>query len=228
MKKIFLILGLVIIGIACNSKDDNPRPTKPEIATLLFPEKDQTCTQGVVIDQDRSNITFEWEPNKGADNFTLTVRNLLSNRIETYTTTETFKEITLSRNTPFSWFVISINTKSGDSTTSNLWKFYNAGEGVLSYPPFPAELLTPKSGSTTYSTTNIELNWNGTDVDNDISEYEVYLDSANPPTTRLVSGLTDQTYTLAPLTPNVYYWYVNTLDQAGNRTPSAVGQFKIE
>lgn len=228
MKKIFFILGLVFIGVACNSKDDNPRPTKPEIAKLLFPEKDQTCTQGIIINKNTSAITFEWEPNEGADSFTLTVRNLLSDRIESYTSTETFKEVTLSRNTPYSWFVISINTKSGDSTTSNLWKFYNAGEGVVTYPPFPAELLTPKSGSTTYSTTNIELTWNGTDVDNDISEYELILDTINPPTTKWVGGLTNETYTLAPLAPKVYYWYVNTLDKAGNSTPSSVGQFRIQ
>lgn len=227
MKKIALILGLLIIIIACNSKDDNPRPTKPEIATLLFPEKDETCTQGIIIDQNRSSITFEWAPNKGADNFTLTIRNLLSNRIQTYTTEETFKEVTLSRNTPYSWFIISVNTKSGDSTTSNLWKFYNAGEGVVSYPPFPAELLHPKSGSTSYSTTNIELTWKGTDVDNDIKEYEVFLDTVNPPTKNVALGLSTTTHTLAPLPKNVYYWYVNTIDQSGNSTPSPTGEFRI-
>lgn len=228
MKKIFFILVTVILAISCNSKDDNPRPTPPKIATLLFPEKDETCTQGVIIDDNRSTITFEWEPNKGADTFKLTIRNLISNRIQTINTTETFKEVTLSRNTPFSWFITSINTESGDSTTSNLWKFYNAGEGVLSYPPFPSELLTPKSGSTAYSTSNIELTWNGSDVDNDIKHYELFLDTINPPTRRLVSELTSSTYTLTPLDSDVYYWYINTVDILGNSTPSTIGEFRIE
>jgi len=228
MKKILFILGLMFIAMACNSKDDNPRPTKPEVAKLLFPEKDETCTQGVVVDQERSAITFEWEPNKGADSFTLTIRDLISNRIVTHNTKETYKEVTLSRNTPFSWYITSINTKSGDSTTSELWKFYNAGQGVVSYPPFPAELLNPKSGSTSYSSTNIELTWKGTDVDNDISEYEVYLDTTNPPTQLLESGLTDESYTLAPLDSNVYYWYIITRDESGNSTPSTIGEFRID
>jgi len=228
MKNLFLIPVVMILTIACNSKDDNPRPTPPKVATLLFPEKDETCTQGVIIDDNRSTITFEWEPNKGADNFRLTIRNLLTNRIETYNSTVNFKEVTLARNTPYSWFITSINTNSEDTTTSNLWKFYNAGEGVVSYPPFPAELLTPKSGSTSYSTTNIQFTWNASDVDNDIVQYELFLDSVNPPTKRLVSQLTSDTFTLAPLHPNVYYWYINTIDKFGNSTPSAIGEFRIE
>ena len=228
MKKIFLIPVVLILAIACNSKDDNPRPTPPKVATLLFPEKDETCTQGVIIDDNRSTITFEWEPNKGANNFTLTIRNLLTNRIETYNSTENFKEVTLARNTPYSWFIIAINTNSGETTTSNLWKFYNAGEGVVSYPPFPAELLTPKSGSTAYSTTNIQFTWDASDVDNDIVQYELFLDTVNPPTKQLVSQLTSGTFTLSPLDPNVYYWYINTIDKSGNSTPSTIGEFRIE
>lgn len=228
MKKIFLIPVVLILAIACNSKDDNPRPTPPKVATLLFPEKDETCMQGVIIDDNRSTITFEWEPNKGADNFTLTIRNLLTNRIETYNSTENFKEVTLARNTPYSWFITAINTNSGETTTSNLWKFYNAGEGVVSYPPFPAELLTPKSGSTAYSTTNIQFTWDASDVDNDIVQYELFLDTVNPPTKQLVSQLTSETFTLSPLDPNVYYWYINTIDKSGNSTPSTIGDFRIE
>lgn len=228
MKKIFFIPVVMILAIACNSKDDNPRPTPPKVATLLFPEKDETCTQGVIIDDDRSTITFEWEPNKSADNFRLTIRNLLTNQIETYNSTENFKEVTLARNTPYSWFITSINTNSGETTTSNLWKFYNAGEGVVSYPPFPAALLTPKSGSTSYNTTNIQLTWDGSDVDNDIAQYELFLDSVNPPAKRLVSQLTNETFTLSPLDPNVYYWYINTMDKSGNSTPSTIGEFRIE
>lgn len=228
MKNKRFILIMITLVMACNSKDDNPRPTPVTVTTLLFPHKDQTCTQGEIIDEFTSTITFEWEPNKGADIFTLTIRNLLSNRIETYNTPDTFKAVTLSRNTPFSWYITSINTKSGDSTTSNLWKFYNAGEGVTTYPPFPAELVTPKSGSTSYSTTNIKLEWIGSDVDNDIMYYELFLDTVNPPTSQSISGLTNQTHTLTPLEPNVYYWYINTVDASGNSTPSSVGEFRIE
>lgn len=224
----FVAIVLLFVLASCNSKDDNPRPTPPQAAVLLFPEKDETCTQGVILDQNNSTITFEWQPEKGADTFTLTIRNLISNRVETYNTSETYKEVTLSRNTPYSWFITSINTGSGESITSNLWKFYNAGEGVISYPPFPAELLSPKSGSTWYSTANIEFHWDGVDVDNDITQYELYLDTNNPPTTLVASNLTSNKYTLTPLEPEVYYWYINTIDLLGNTTASPVGEFKIE
>lgn len=228
-KAIFPVaMTLLIVFASCSSKDDNPRPNPPNAATLLFPEKNETCFQGVIVDKNNSTIAFEWESQKGADTFSLTIRNLISNQIETYTTSETFKEVTLSRNTPYSWFVTSINSNSGERTTSNLWRFYNAGEGVVSYPPFPAELLNPKSGSTSYSTTNITVHWNAVDVDHDIAQYTLYLDTHSPPTTLIASNLTSDSYTLPLLEPNVYYWYISTTDLLGNTTASPTGEFKVE
>ena len=55
---------------------------------------------------------------------------------------------TLDKGVPYSWRVTSKSTTSTTTTPSDLWKFYLAGDGVVNYAPFPADLTAPASGST--------------------------------------------------------------------------------
>jgi len=72
---------------------------------------------------------------------------------------------TLDKGVPYSWRVTSKNTTT---TTINclviLWKFYLAGDGVVNYAPFPADLTAPASGSTitlSEGKGNVYLGWFG-------------------------------------------------------------------
>ena len=49
---------------------------------------------------------------------------------------------TLDKGVPYSWKVTSKNTTTTTTTPSDLWKFYLAGDGVVNYAPFPADLKT--------------------------------------------------------------------------------------
>ena len=73
---------------------------------------------------------------------------------------------TLDKGVPYSWKVTSKNTSSTTTTGSDTWKFYLAGDGVVNYAPFPADLKTPASGSTvTLSDGKATFTWEGTDPD---------------------------------------------------------------
>jgi hypothetical protein len=54
------------------------------------------------------------------------VKNLLTNAISTQLTSNTSVELTLNRNTPYSWFVNSKSSKNPTVGLSPTWKFYNS------------------------------------------------------------------------------------------------------
>ncbi|MBL4939285.1 MAG: hypothetical protein JKY16_03250, partial [Lutibacter sp.] len=105
------------------------------------------------------------------------------------------------------------------------WKFYNSGDAVITYAPFPAELIGPVMGSSTSEST-VTLEWSGSDVDNDIKEYEVYFGLSNPPITNL-DTTTNQKIENVAVSANTYYWKVVTRDDEGNTSTSEVFQFKV-
>ncbi|MDA7708514.1 hypothetical protein N8806_04675, partial [Flavobacteriaceae bacterium] len=57
----------------------------------------------------------------------------------------------------------SKNTQTTTTTASDTWKFYLAGDVVVNYAPFPADLKAPASGSTvTLSDGKATFTWEGT------------------------------------------------------------------
>jgi hypothetical protein len=139
--------------------------------------------------------------------------------------TTTSRRIDLLKGTPYSWYVVSRNA-SGETVTSGTWKFYNAGVPVSNHPPFPADLVSPAMSSTITDATVI-LKWDGSDIDNDIVNHKVYMDSNTNPTT-LVGTVTVESIENLPVTPGgTYYWKIVTTDGGGNATTSPVYQFKV-
>ena len=107
--------------------------------------------------------------------YTLNVKNLLTNEISTNTITSTSAEVTLTKGFPYSWQVISTNATSFVAE-SDKWKFYLSGEALKNHAPFPAEILTPKPGSSV-SSGSISLSWSFSDIDaNDTHSFDLYLD----------------------------------------------------
>ncbi len=74
---------------------------------------------------------------------------------------------------------------------------------------------------------NADLGWTGGDPNaGDTVTYDIYLDTNNPPTTRVASGLTSPSFDPGILTcGTTYYWKVVTIDQHGAQTESPVWSF---
>ena len=120
--------------------------------------------------------------------------------------------------------MVSKANGTSETAESATWKFYNAGPGIENYSPFPADDPSPKSGATVNSG-SITLGWAGSDLDNDIVSYEVYLDAANPPET-LVGTVTQTSFETTVTADTVYYWRVITIDSENNRSNSQIFQFR--
>ena len=209
-----------------------PTPTPPGKATLVAPANNKTCETGTSISSTQSTVTFSWNASANTNTYDVRITNLNTsvatnkNGISTTSTTAT-----LNKGVPYSWRVTSKNTTSTTTTPSDLWKFYLAGDGVVNYAPFPAELKTPASGSTISLTDGkATFSWEGTDPDaNDTLTYTLYVDTVDgkqTPSTSL-SNLSDESVDVELEAATTYYWRVKTSDGT-NASYSIVYSFKTQ
>ena len=224
MKKYLFICLLCLVVISCEKTPEVIDP--PTKAALALPNNNETCISGTVISPTLSSISFKWTASQNAESYVLTIKNLESGAIITQTTTTTEIPVTLSRNTPYSWSVTAKSSKTSTTAQSEIWKFYNAGEALSFYTPFPADMVSPTMGQRITPTAGkITLQWVGSDVDNDIVNYDIYLSTnANP--TLLKSNQVD--HTLADVAVNAgmtYYWKIITRDSKGNTSDSGIHIF---
>ncbi|MEM8999468.1 MAG: hypothetical protein AAGB24_04325 [Bacteroidota bacterium] len=222
---VLFLMGCTVMG--CGS-DDGPPPS-PEAALLVFPFENSECTTGLDVNEDLSRVTFEWQSSANTDTYTLTVLNLNTNITQTIATAATAASLSIEKGAPFSWSVTSTNQRSNQTAVSEDWLFYNAGSQT-NYAPFPAQIIAPKSGSTIAINElgQVQLAWSGTDVEDDIVQFEVYFSNENPPQDLLVStdGSTFGAMANA-MAGVVYYWRVVTVDGQGNTSDSGIFDFKV-
>lgn len=226
---IIVIFSLIIISCGGSGSEEPPTPPEvknPEKADLVLPLKNEECNQGNVISELLSRVKFEWNKSENTDTYTLVLKNLSTNETKETTTSSTTLTENISRGTQYSWKIISKSNSTSITASSETWNFFNAGEPVENYVPFPAEVVSPPMGGTTDISVN--LKWNGSDLDHDIDKYEVYLDENNPPTS-LIGSTTNTTIEDVSLKTNtLYYWTVKTIDNHGNSSMSPVFEFRTQ
>ena len=138
--------------------------------------------------------------------------------------------ISLTKAEPYSWKVKSIGEVGSTPAISEQWKFYLAGDAIVNYAPFPAELLSPRSGANVTPGVNnlITLNWTSSDVDGDLDRFEVYLDQTDASTlVESINYQADETSVEVEVEDDsTYYWKVISIDANGNQSISGVYAFR--
>jgi len=225
---LFPILGILLLALSCG-KNDPPPPQPPSAALLVFPFQNSECNTGNQISNDISEVTFEWQASDNTDSYVLSVTNLGTNNTQTITTTNTMATSGIARAAPFSWSVTSSNMETTVRPESETWLFFNAGS-ITNYPPFPAQLVSPKSGAAVLKNTNDEIlfQWSGADVEDDIVSYELFL--SEPDAEELTSAYTgtDANFTVAGLvSQSVYKWRVGTTDAQEHTSSSNTYEFSV-
>jgi len=232
MKKPLFFFSLVLILCNCSSDSDNDvniqeTPGNPGATNLIFPFENSLCNVGTNITITESTVLFEWETGASTNSYEVELTNLTTGNTTTHPTTDTQTPIVLSRGTPYSWFVTSKSDAVTETAQSATWKFYNAGDAIESYAPFPAEAISPVMAESVRTTANeITLDWDGNDVDDDIVGYDVYFDTTPTPEI-VVNDIEESTFNVSILSNTIYYWKITTKDSRGNRSNSEVFQFKI-
>lgn len=223
MKRI-LAVTLVLIMVTTSCKKDDGPPPNPTAASLIFPEENSECNEGTVLSDTQSRVTFRWNASSATNNYVVNLTNLDTGSSSTHNSTVNEVDITISRGTPYSWFVTSNGSENTIPATSEAWSFYNAGLGLVSHPPFPAAVTSPEMGSLIFSGA-ITLRWVGADVDNDIVSYDVTFDTVSPPL-ESVGNVTSSEQLVTTNAGTTYYWQVTSNDSQGNKTKSQVFQFR--
>src|SRR5690606_21652126 len=226
MRPIILFLFILVLT-ACGGKDD-PRP--PIAAQLLFPLKNSECTTGQEVSGTNTTIIeFRWEVSDHTESYELRATNLVANTTQTIVVKGTSAKLPIEKGMPYSWLVVSRNSKVRETAQSGTWLFYNAG-ATTTYAPFPAEVIAPKTGTTIAKDINNEvlLNWEGADVDNDLASYDIYFSTETPPTTLIGTLASDRSELKVSVSSDtVYYWRIVTLDMEGNSSTNAISEFKV-
>ena len=229
MKNYFYLM-ILILSISCSK--DPAEVSNPTSFELIAPANNETCLEGSIINDNQKEIVFQWGGSTNATSYSLDIINLTTNVGQTLQSNGTSLSVKLTSAEPYSWKVIASGEAGAKSASSELWKFFLAGDEVVNYAPFPPELISPRPSATidVNSLNEIVLNWTCSDVDNDIVTYNVYLDTNEGST--LVREL-DYVQNNTELGVDVdtggnYFWKVIAVDGEGNSSSSGVYSFKTQ
>jgi hypothetical protein len=229
MRQILFFIVVVFAFASCNKNKIDPDPGKPVAVKLLFPHENMLCNVGTDSTATESNVQFEWSKGENADEYQLILKNLISGDSIARTTPDIKLTLRILRSTPFAWYVLSISKSASETARSETWMFYNAGEAIENYAPFPAEIISPKMAETiAYTSGTISLVWTGNDIDGDITGYDVYFGTSNPPVLIQTNVQASMLNNVAVLPNTTYYWNIITKDARGNSSGSGIYQFRIK
>jgi hypothetical protein len=227
-KIIPICLGALFLLTSCTIEEEPialSAVDSPGVSALIYPVNNTECNEGIVVSETETDVLFKWEKTTNTSSYLLVINDLNAGTSREIKTISNEFLIRILRGTPYSWHVKSIgsDTKTSQST---VWKFYNAGLPKLNHPPFPAEAVSPKIGSTIAQGT-VKLEWHTTDIDNDIVSYKVYTGTNN--VTSVLSGTTTiNSFDVNVTLGLIYYWKIVTTDAAGNSSDSQIFQFKVD
>ncbi|HEX9514401.1 MAG TPA: hypothetical protein VF939_28100 [Puia sp.] len=236
-KPVYITIACFIFITACSKggggSNGNPPTTVPSpvASTLTSPLNNTACLSGAPVDANNATITFSWQAATNAETYDLVVKNLISAQQTTYPVSATTKDIVLSKTQPYSWYVVSKSSKTTTTAQSAVWKFYVAGNPTSSYAPFPAIIIAPSAnaviGSGGAGQVNVVLQWDATDIDNDIVSYAIFLDNKDA-STKIIPSIVAKTTSISLASGKTYYWRVVTTDGAGNSADSGIYSFTIQ
>lgn len=223
-----LLPCLLLFLVSCGKDNDlSALLNNPEAVTLVFPENLTQCYEGTVISATLSEVTFRWNSAANTNKYELHISHLINGSKDIYTTNGTEFTARIERGVPYSWFVVSSADGSNATATSAIWSFYNAGDAITSYVPFPAEALNPLPGATLSGVSSVNLTWQAADLDDDIVGYDVYFGISNPPV-MFEQDLSTASLTSVPVTSGTtYFWRIVTRDSLGNESDSEVFSFSV-
>ena len=230
LKVVFISFSFLILGCSENSET----ATVPTAVVLNSPNNNENCNTGISISNSQASVEFSWFEGSGVSSYSLTITNLLTQaQINRSGITETSISIDLNKGSAYEWYVTSNSDKyPNDKPESETWRFYLKGNGELNSAPFPADLLSPKSGEViTLVSGMFEMQWAGSDPDGDDISYNLYIDkmlNLNSEALQLITNLEESTKQVELEANNIYYWKVNTFDSNGNSTYSQVRSLRIE
>ena len=225
------ILSFVFI-VSCSAEDDDSGTTTPPVtqqpapaptpqvpspgkSSLSAPENNEVCYEGEEVDDSNSEVTFSWDASSDTDSYDLVITNQETSQSQTESgITSTSKAVTLATDVSYSWKIVSKANDTSDTTDSDTWQFYLAGDGQENYAPFPATILSPSSGAAVDTNNgSITLSWEGNDPDEgDSLTYTIYFDEVDGLQDPIEEDSSETELEVSVESGTTYYWRVKTSD----------------
>ena len=224
MRKIGFLFFTTLVIQSCGVDSDVLEYAKNSInISLVFPENDSECTEGITVSETQSELVFEWIDENDNHPYILHLTNISNSQTELYKSETTEVSITLERGVLYSWYVTGkINS------SSVVWSFYNEGPGLESTIPFPATAISPVSGaSISLTSTTVNLIWQSEDLDNDIVGHDLYFGEVKNPELYGTDILETRFDDIPVEAGKTYYWKIVTKDSVGNESTSPVFTFSV-
>lgn len=227
MRKVASLMMIALFLGNCSADSDLAEILGPSISiNLTFPENLSECTEGTLVSETESELTFLWEGIDRVQTYKMTLTNLNTFNIQEFESDEPQLNVILKRATPYSWSISSAS--SPNKIRSETWSFYNEGPGSESFVPSPATAISPASGASISATaTTVNLRWNAEDPDEDIVEYDLYFGEDNDPPLFESDLENDQFLGIPVEAGKTYYWKVITKDSQGNESISPIFSFTV-
>ena len=215
MKKGTLLVILAIALLSCEGKFEPHNPITGTI-NLSSPLDKELCLDGEKQNDDSLDIPFTWETEDAFDQYRVEVTNSATNTRTDVTVSAKEAVVNLAPGTQYTWKVVGI-TNDGEVTSDQTWSFYSQGIPQFGYIPYPAKITVVDNSNNT-----IDLQWQTTDTDNNITGYDIYFGTDDPPPL-FGENNTETLLTNIPITTGAtYYINVVTKDADGNSSESKI------
>ena len=202
---------------------------EPIAAQLLAPENLDNCSTADKINDNESQVSFLWNTALHTDDYELVIRNQSTGILIRRTTLLTSLNQILQRGSSYSWWVISRSEVSDISSKSEIRYFYLEGETELKHAPFPAALEFPEENAVVSLLNNIiTFKWEGSDLDNDIAHYDLYVGTEEETISIVAENITQRESEQQLVSGTTYFWKVITVDREANSSESIIREFTTE
>lgn len=237
---ILYVIFIYLIVVSCSGGGDEPTPTPtpnptpnptpeaqntaPSVPGLVSPTPAQLCISNTVVFgwnvsvDAESNNPIVYQLQIATDN--LFTQNVITKEISTPTHTEL-----LVKGKAYYWRVKATDSKGAASAYSTVSSFFTEGTAVTNHAPFLPQLVAPVANAIITLTTTT-LKWTGSDIDNDVLSYDVYLGTTSSPSTKVVDNKTTTSYDATLQATTIYYWKVVVKDAKGGETQGQVWSFR--
>ena len=228
--RLYIFYFMILFFLSC-SKDGTtePTPDNPAAFELIYPANGETCLDGTDQSDDQASVLFRWRSSLNATSYSIEIENLTTGQKVNSNTSANSINQNLTKSQPYAWSVTASGAPGSTPSKSQKWSFYLSGEDQVSYGPFPPELVSPRPSATVTvnSEGQISLSWTGPDEDNNITGFEIYLDTADA--SALINTVDAQTSQLFVNveTDQTYFWKVIALGNNGFKSSSGVYAFIV-
>ncbi len=209
------------------TRDTETSSQSPKSASLRAPENATNCTTANHIDDEKSEVIFLWAQSSNTTSYEIHIESLKNHFSFKSNAIETSFKVILEREQQYRWWIVSKSDSSQETATSEKWSFYLQGTSDQYHAPFPAILKGKATKETVSLGPNEEIlfEWEGSDFDNDIAFYQLWLGTSKEELELIASEIIIQSYSRAVELDTQYFWQIYTVDDVGNISKSVIQSF---